>query len=262
MNVENIYARSEAHAISDSRGDISRLIIFNNNAEKTVFEFIDEADMAMLGWGTSKQRASLLSQHLSEEIKSRTAEFSDNFSRIREWLIKTYGRADRIIGDISAGLKAQPKPSNAIPSTSADKGERYTYFANICTAIARFDKLAKIPDIQIEELNAVMYCRSTVAGLIDLLPGSDQDQLRRKMTERTLDWDNPKVVQHTPCSKSIARRREISSLHSGGWRVNPNPNPNPYSYPEQRRRETPIKRVQQGSTLQRIPHQLHSTPQE
>ena len=77
MNVENIYARSEAHAISDSRGDISRLIMFNNNAEKTVFEFIDEADMAMLGWGTSKQRASLLSQHLSEEIKSRTAEFSD-----------------------------------------------------------------------------------------------------------------------------------------------------------------------------------------
>ena len=191
MNVENIYARSEAHAISDSRGDISRLIIFNNNAEKTVFEFIDEADMAMLGWGTSKQRATLLSQHLSEEIKSRTAEFSDNFSRIREWLIKTYGRADRIIGDISAGLKAQSKPSNAIPSTSADKGERYTYFANICTAIARFDKLAKIPDIQIEELNAVMYCRNTVAGLIDLLPGSDQDQLRRKMTERTLDWDNP-----------------------------------------------------------------------
>ena len=191
MNVENIYARSEAHAISDARGDISRLIMFNNNAEKTVFEFIDEADMAMLGWGTSKQRASLLSQHLSEEIKSRTAEFSDNFSKLREWLIKTYGRADRIIGDISAGLKAQQKPSNNIPTTAADKGERYTYFANICTALARFDKLAKIPDIKIDELNAVMYCRNTVAGLIDLLPGIDQDQLRRKMTEKSLDWDNP-----------------------------------------------------------------------
>jgi len=191
MNVENVYARSEAHAISDARGDISRLIIFNNNAEKTVFEFIDEADMAMLGWGTSKQRASLLSQHLSEEIKSRTAEFSDNFSKLREWLIKTYGRADRIIGDISAGLKTQQKPANNIPSTAAEKGERYNYFANICTALARFDKLAKIPDIKIDELNAVMYCRNTVAGLIDLLPGVDQDQLRRKMTERSLDWDNP-----------------------------------------------------------------------
>ena len=191
MNVESIYARSEAHAISDARGDISRLIMFDNNAEKTVFEFIDEADMAMLGWGTSKQRASLLSQHLSEEIKSRTAEFSDNFSKLREWLIKTYGRADRIIGDISAGLKAQQKPSNCVPSTAADKGERYTYFANICTALARFDKLAKIPDIKIDELNAVMYCRNTVARLIDLLPGIDQDQLRRKMTEKSLDWVNP-----------------------------------------------------------------------
>lgn len=50
VNVESVYACSEAHTISDSRGDISRLGIFNNNSEKTVFEFIEEADLAMLGW--------------------------------------------------------------------------------------------------------------------------------------------------------------------------------------------------------------------
>lgn len=47
LNVESVYARSEAHAISDSREDISRLGMFNNNAEKTIFKFIKEAAMAI-----------------------------------------------------------------------------------------------------------------------------------------------------------------------------------------------------------------------
>ena len=191
VNVENIYARSEAHAISDSRGDISRLGIFNNNAEKTVFEFIEEADLAMLGWGTSKQRASLLIKHLSEEIKSRIADFSDNFGRIREWLIKTYGGPERIIGDILARLRSQPRPLNPIAITPGDKGERYAYFAAIASAVGRIDKLGKLPDINTAHLTSVMYCRNTISGLIELLPLQDQDQLQRKMTERNLDWDNP-----------------------------------------------------------------------
>lgn len=45
-----------------------------------MFEFIDEVDLAMFGWGTSKQQEALLSGYLSEEIKFRTAEFSDNFT--------------------------------------------------------------------------------------------------------------------------------------------------------------------------------------
>jgi len=45
-----------------------------------LFEFIDEVDLAMFGWGTSKQWEALLSGYLSEEIKFRTAEFSDNFT--------------------------------------------------------------------------------------------------------------------------------------------------------------------------------------
>ncbi len=185
VHVESIYARSEAHAISDARGDITKIGIFANNAEKTVFEFIEETDLGMLGWGTSKQRASLVCKHLSEEIKSRIADFSDDFAKIREWLIKTYGRADRIIGDILKALSMHQAPA------MHDKPERYAYLARISMAVARFDKLAKIPDINISSLNSILYCMNTVFGLIQLLPSQDQDQLRRKMTERNLDWDNP-----------------------------------------------------------------------
>lgn len=49
-----------------------------------MFEFIDEVDLAMFGWGTSKQREALLSGYLNKEIKFRTAEFSDNFTNSEE----------------------------------------------------------------------------------------------------------------------------------------------------------------------------------
>lgn len=84
LNIESVCARSEAHAISESRGDITRLGRFANNANKTLFEFIDEVDLAMFGWGTSKQREALLSGYLNKEIKFRTAEFSDNFTNSEE----------------------------------------------------------------------------------------------------------------------------------------------------------------------------------
>ena len=31
--------------------------VFTDNAEKTVYEFLDEIEIGLLGWGTSKQRA-------------------------------------------------------------------------------------------------------------------------------------------------------------------------------------------------------------
>ena len=57
--------------------------------------------------------------------------------------------------------------------------------------MGRFDKLVKLPNINIVHLTSVMYCRNTISGLIKLLPPQDQDQLQRKMMERNLDWDNP-----------------------------------------------------------------------
>ena len=210
VHVESIYARSEAHAISDARGDITKIGIFANNAEKTVFEFIEETDLGMLGWGTSKQRASLVCKHLSEEIKSRIADFSDDFAKIREWLIKTYGRADRIIGDILKALSMHQAPA------MHDKPERYAYLARISMAVARFDKLAKIPDINISSLNSILYCMNTVFGLIQLLPSQDQDQLRRKMTERNLDWDNPQGAATYALFKEYCEtERNIVSAYQG-----------------------------------------------
>ena len=60
LEVETLYAQREAHAVYDAKGDISNLKIFSDNTHKTIFELLEEIDMALLGWGTSKQLAHLL----------------------------------------------------------------------------------------------------------------------------------------------------------------------------------------------------------
>ena len=42
LQVKIIYSNTEAHTVSNSKGDISNIGIFTDNAEKTVYEFLDE----------------------------------------------------------------------------------------------------------------------------------------------------------------------------------------------------------------------------
>ena len=52
--------------------------IFSDNSKVTVFEFLESAKLAYLGWGNSIQKANrLYNKHLSDEIKSHLINISD-----------------------------------------------------------------------------------------------------------------------------------------------------------------------------------------
>lgn len=141
--------------------------------------------MALLGWGTSKQRAHLLGKLLSEDIKSKIIDFSDNFSATRKWLINKYGGADRVVGDILEGIKQIQKPS------PTSKKERYAFYADLTCALSRLDKLAKVPGIDLNNLSTTLYSLNTLYVLIELLPEKDRNKVRSKLTDNNLDWSNP-----------------------------------------------------------------------
>ena len=189
LEVETLYAQREAHAVSDAKGDISNLKIFSDNTHKTIFEFLEEIDMALLGWGTSKQRAHILGKLLSEDIKSKIIDFSDNFSAIRKWLITKYGGADRVVGDILEGVKQIQKPS------PTSKKERYAFYADLTCALSRLDKLSKVPGIDLNNLATTLYSRNTLYALIELLPEKDRNKVRSKLTDNNIDWSNPTGVR-------------------------------------------------------------------
>ena len=198
LQVEITYSASEAHAVGNSKGDISNIGVFTDNAEKTVYEFIDEIEIGLLGWGTSKQRAAqIYNRHLSEDIKSRTLDCSDNFSELKKWLIKEFGSPSRIIGDVIADLKSRSKPPHD------DVKAKYNFYSNLGKSFARLDKLVRVPSIDIDDLESALYSRSTLTDLINLLPPDDLNQIRRQMVKKKLDWKNPSGIVYFAFLKSF-----------------------------------------------------------
>jgi len=190
LGVEQIYAKSEAHTIGTARGDLSGVGIFSDNADKTVFEFFEELEMGFTGWGTGKQRATLLySKHLSDEIRSKTLDISDNYSKLKSWLIKEYGSADSIITDIASGLAAKRKPRND------NRKEKYLFYAEITRGLARLEKLFRVPDIDIDDIESNLYSKNILRTLFLSIPDDDLDQFQRNMALRRIDWKNPKGIR-------------------------------------------------------------------
>ena len=101
MNIEEMYNKAEVHSINTSKGYTAEVGIFSDNAKVTIFEFLEAAELAYLGWGNSTQEANrLYSKHLSEEIKSQLISMSDDYKKMKSWLIENYGSLSRIVGDI------------------------------------------------------------------------------------------------------------------------------------------------------------------
>ena len=95
-----------------------------------VFEFLESAELAYLGWGNSVQKANrLYNRHLSEKIKARLIDISDNYDLMKQCLIKNYGGSSRIVGDIVSNLMRKPKP------TTGNRKEKFAFYSAITGAI-------------------------------------------------------------------------------------------------------------------------------
>ena len=53
LEIEREYNKAEVHLINTSKGDTEDVGMFSDNSETTVFEFLEAAKLAYLGWGNS-----------------------------------------------------------------------------------------------------------------------------------------------------------------------------------------------------------------
>ena len=92
LKVERLCNKAEIHSINTSKGDTADVGIFSDNAKVTVYEFLEAAEIAYLGWGNSVQKANrLYNRHLSEEIKAKLINKSDSYAEMKLWWIQNYG---------------------------------------------------------------------------------------------------------------------------------------------------------------------------
>ena len=208
LEVERVYSSSEAHALGGFKGDLSGVGIFSNNTEKSIFEFFEDLELGLTGWGTGKQRATqLFNNHLSENIKSQTQDISYSYSKLKSWLYKKYGSPDTIVNDIISGLISKRK----LNPTS--RKEKYELYSEITRSLARLDKLIRVPEINVDDLETMLYSQQTIRSLFSSIPEDDIDQFKRNITARRLDWINPSGIRTFVAFKELCEdERNILEL--------------------------------------------------
>ena len=84
-----------------------------------MFDFLESAKLACLGWGNSIQKDNrLYNKHLSDEIKSHIINIYDNYSLVKTWLITNYGGLSRFVGDIINNLCCKTLPKVGVVKKS------------------------------------------------------------------------------------------------------------------------------------------------
>ena len=71
LHIVQAYTDAEVHSIKGSPGDIADVGVFSDNADKTIFEFLESFELGYIDWGNNRQRASKLSKHLSDDLKDK-----------------------------------------------------------------------------------------------------------------------------------------------------------------------------------------------
>ena len=127
LHIVQAYTSAEVHSIKGSPGDIADVGIFSDNADKTVFEFLESFELGYIAWGNNSQCASKLCKHLSDDLKDKLMTRSDNYALMREWLVSNYGGASGILNDTFMALGKQKKPADN------DRSERYLHVSALCT---------------------------------------------------------------------------------------------------------------------------------
>ena len=186
LKVEETYSMAEVHSINTSKGDTADVGILSDNATMTIYEFLESAEIAYLGWGNSTKKANrMYNKHLSEEIKNKLINMLDLYPEMKRWLISNYGGVSRIVSDIVNDLNRRAKPN---PNNSAQK---FAFYASISGALQRMERLSKVGEIDKQELENCVYSQATMGSSSLVLPSDTYADWITEMTRSGLDYKNP-----------------------------------------------------------------------
>ena len=84
LEIEELYSRMEIHSITNTKGDTSDVGIFSDNSTRTIYEFLQDVELAIMGWGNKQQRANkLVNKHLSPTIRDKVVDKAHDYAKIK-----------------------------------------------------------------------------------------------------------------------------------------------------------------------------------
>ena len=130
-----------------------------NNADNTMFEFLESFELGNIYWGNNRHRASKLIKHLSVDLKDKLMTCSDSYALMRKWLINNYGGGSRIVNDTIMALGRRKKLA------VNDCLERYSHLSAIIAALKRLEKLPRTNLALGTEVNDCLHSWNTLTSL-------------------------------------------------------------------------------------------------
>ena len=139
---------------------------FGEESEVNVFEFLKRFESFTEEKGSAKERAAyLFEKFLHKDIQLMVVEFKDEYTKMREWLIKRYGNVRTITDNIVKVIAKENKPSDDVPSSKLT-----SYYRKLDFVIKRIQELGKTVDMPIAELQAHIYSFEFINRLIAYTP--------------------------------------------------------------------------------------------
>jgi len=125
---------------------------------------------------------------------------------------------DTVISEIISGLASKRKP------TPGDLRERHAFYTEITMGLARLDRLSRVPNIDIDELDTILYSKTILKDLFKLIPREDDIKFRTHMSEKKLDYKNPSgICTFAFFKEPCETERDVLEPYKGI--VNPTPKP-------------------------------------
>ena len=155
---------------------------FTGDYSQSVYDFLHRFEQFTKSGFTQSQRAVLLYQsYLSQRICQEMAAISQDYPKMKQFLIKEYGQVNLIIDSHLRALRALK-----VPSAGSSKTNQADYYRSCYSILAGIQSLPNTPGIPKNDLTNIIYSHETIRVITSLLPSITQSILNR-LRDKSLD---------------------------------------------------------------------------
>ena len=185
QNLEEL--RHQRPAVPMPTGKPNRKVtIFHGNASLNIYEFLDAFNSAYAGIASTRERADLLyHDFLSETIRTQCLQHSDDFTKLKRWLIEQFGDLTFILNQMIGALETTKPPH------INDMSARLSYFTAISRFLFRADRLSRYEGIDERAVEVFIASLTTMHRLINILPDSDELDLINEFRSQAISTSQP-----------------------------------------------------------------------
>ena len=165
-NMREIYLSNGHHKKSQTKTLYDTLPKFSHQSEIDIFEFTRRFEHITNDFEIPEEKAEIFySRYLTSSLQDEVVKVKENYDKMKDLLLLRYGDLETITNNIILVVSKEKLPSN-----DSDLGIKLTYYRKLQSTFQKIDKLVRIPDVSIKEVEDFIFGHQFLKQLSQLLP--------------------------------------------------------------------------------------------